>query len=100
VLKAQIREARRLGYTTNWEENNIGVGSVAAHVRCPYLGQVLAISIGFPTQAVKRAEMPQLGEIVRKAADALAYRLYGIARSDFDTPPSAALVSAGQGAGC
>jgi DNA-binding IclR family transcriptional regulator len=99
VLKAQIQEARRLGYTTNWEEHHIGVGSVAAPVRCPYLGQVLAISIGFPTQAVDRAEIPQLGEVLRKAADALSYRLYGEARSDRDHSATAAPMAAREEAG-
>ena len=76
-LMAQLREARRCGYTSNWEENHLGVGSVAAPVPSPRHGQVMAVSLGFPTQLVDRADLPRLGKAVHVAAEEIARRLYG-----------------------
>lgn len=76
-LIAQLRDARRCGYTINWEENHIGVGSVAAPVPSPRPGQVMAVSLGFPTQLVNRSDLPRLGKAVRMAAEEIGQRLYG-----------------------
>jgi DNA-binding IclR family transcriptional regulator len=76
VLKTQLREVRACGYAVNWEENHLGVGSVAAPVRTPKSDLVAAISLGFPTQLIRRPDMRRLGEIVRDAAARLSRRLF------------------------
>lgn len=69
-LKAELHATRERGYSVNWEENQPGVGSVAAPIVSPDGRPAAVLSIGFPVSFVARSEIPSLGKaIVSKATD-------------------------------
>ena len=73
-LKAELAAIRARGYSINWEENTVGVGSVAAAIPGAKDGFVPVLSIGFATSQIERKEIPALGVRVAKAAGAIGKR--------------------------
>jgi IclR family acetate operon transcriptional repressor len=73
-LKAELAAIRARGYSVNWEEHTVGVGSVAAAIRSAADGSVPVLSVGFATSQIERKEVPALGERVAKAAGAIGKR--------------------------
>lgn len=75
-LKAELASIRARGYSVNWEENTVGVASVAAPIPDAADGFVPVVSIGFATSQVERKEVPALGERVAKAAREIGRRCH------------------------
>lgn len=69
-LLEDLRATRERGYSANWEENQLGVGSVAAPIVAPDGSPSAVLSIGFPISLVQKSELALFGEAVaRKAAE-------------------------------
>ncbi|HEY5900705.1 MAG TPA: IclR family transcriptional regulator [Burkholderiales bacterium] len=73
-LKADLAVIRARGYSVNWEERFIGVGSVATAIPGGIDGSIPIISVGFATSQVRREDVPALGERVAKAAKEIGRR--------------------------
>lgn len=73
-LKRELATIRLRGYSVNWEENNVGIGSVAAAIPAATDGFVPVVSVGFATSQVERKDVPALGERVAKAANEIGRR--------------------------
>lgn len=67
-LKQNIQQVRKVGYSINWEENTLGVASVAAPVRDEMGYAMIVISLGFAISQVRRDGMAALGEKVKRTA--------------------------------
>ena len=67
-LQTELATIRQRGYSVNWEENTVGVGSIAAPIR-DASGDLLAVlSIAFATSQVERSQIASLGAQVFKTA--------------------------------
>lgn len=81
-LKADIEKIRARGYSLNWEELTLGVGSVAAPIYNEKKGLLAILSIGFATSQVARQDMPQLGERVVRTANEISLRVINDAKKN------------------
>ncbi len=77
-LKEVLRQVRSRGYSVNWEENQLGIGSIAAPIADGHW--LSAVGIAFPVAAVRKAEIPALGARVAECARAISRRLMVLAR--------------------
>jgi DNA-binding IclR family transcriptional regulator len=73
AMKEFLRQVRARGYATNWEENQMGIGSIAAPIMDAHA--MSAVGIAFPVAAVRKAEIPALGARVAECARAIARRV-------------------------
>ena len=71
-LLREIEHTRQRGYSTNWEENNLGVASVAAPILSSHLGELFVLSLGFATSQLKKPALTQLGVLVKSKAKHIA----------------------------
>ncbi len=72
ALLRRLRQVRARGFSINWEENTIGVGSVASAVRNANGSPVCILSVGFATSQVTRSELAGLGRQIKVAAAQLS----------------------------
>jgi len=76
-LRRELELVRERGYATAYEELVEGFVAVGAAVR-NHEGQVIAaMSVGGPTVRMTRSRLPQLGRLVREAAERVTKRLGG-----------------------
>lgn len=73
AMKEFLRQVRTRGYATNWEENQMGIGSIAAPIADGH--SACAVGIAFPVSAVRKTEIPVLGARVVECARAISRRL-------------------------
>jgi IclR family transcriptional regulator, acetate operon repressor len=77
ALRRELETVRERGYATAVEELVEGFAAVAAAIR-NHEGQcIAALSVGGPTVRMTRARLPQLGRLVRDAAERITTRLGG-----------------------
>lgn len=72
---ADLKAARRCGYTVSDEENLVGVHAIGAPVRDGSGATVAAVSGALARHEVTRARLPALATLVREAADRISSRL-------------------------
>jgi len=75
ALVAEIRKARKQGYTLSEGENIIGIYSIGAPLRDSNGRIVAAISGALPQAMVSRAKLDQLGAVVAATAERISQRL-------------------------
>lgn len=75
LLKAQFTESRRLGFSTDDEEHELGVRCVASPIFNHLGGVAAAVCIFAPIGRLAPAEMPNVGEEVAKAAQEISREL-------------------------
>ncbi|MDH6590308.1 IclR family acetate operon transcriptional repressor [Variovorax sp. TBS-050B] len=68
-LHETLGEVRRAGYAVDDEQNALGLRCIAAAIRDEHGQPFSAISLVGPTQRIKSADFPALGQTVRAAAD-------------------------------
>jgi DNA-binding IclR family transcriptional regulator len=73
AMKEFLRQVRARGYATNWEENQAGIGSIAAPIVDGH--SMSAVGIAFPVSAVRKSEIQALGARVAECARAISRRL-------------------------
>jgi DNA-binding IclR family transcriptional regulator len=73
AMKEFLRQVRTRGYATNWEENQAGIGSIAAPIADGH--SVSAVGIAFPVSVVRKADIPVLGARIAECARAISRRL-------------------------
>ncbi|MDI3470553.1 MAG: Transcriptional regulator, IclR family [Pseudolabrys sp.] len=71
ALLKRLAEVRAKGYSTNWEERTLGVGSVAAPVKAADGSPLCVLSVGFATSQIKREQVGSLGRDIKAAAKQL-----------------------------
>jgi DNA-binding IclR family transcriptional regulator len=74
-LKVDLARVRQLGYAVNWQENTVGVASVAAPIRSRQLTAPAVISLAFPVSHVDRKQIPSIGKLLKAAAESIGARL-------------------------
>jgi IclR family acetate operon transcriptional repressor len=76
LLRRELDAASRRGFTLTYEENEIGVGAVAAPILAPRLSGdtecVGVISVAAPTNRMTRAEIEACGPLAAEVASRLA----------------------------
>ena len=76
VLRKELDAAGRRGFALTYEENEIGVGAVAAPVMAPRLSGgtecVGVVSVAAPTNRMTRAEIEACGPLAAEVASRLA----------------------------
>lgn len=72
ALLKRLAEVRTSGYSINWEERTLGVGSVAAPVNALDGTPLCVLSLGFATSQVKRDQIGVLGREIKSSAKQLA----------------------------
>jgi IclR family transcriptional regulator, KDG regulon repressor len=72
-LKEVLRQVRSRGYSVNWEENQVGIGSIAAPIAG--IQTASAVGIAFPIAAVRKADIPAYGARVLECGRAISRRL-------------------------
>jgi len=78
-LEKQLLDVQKSGYSINWEENTVGVASVAACIPGgPKNEEVQVISLGFATSQVQPSEIKSLGELVKKTANLIGQTYWGV----------------------
>ena len=78
-LKKQLLDVQKRGYSINWEENTVGVASVAACIPGgPNKEEVQVISLGFATSQVPQSDIESLGELVKKSAHLIGQTYWGV----------------------
>jgi len=77
-LKEVLRQVRSRGYSVNWEENQVGIGSIAAPIMGAHSGS--AVGIAFPISAVRKADIPAFGARIVECARAISRRLTVLTR--------------------
>jgi len=74
-IKAELEEASRTGFALSYEENELGVGAVAAPIKAVTLGEarecVGVVSMAAPTNRMSRADLEACGPIVKMATSRL-----------------------------
>jgi IclR family acetate operon transcriptional repressor len=75
VLKADLSAVRTRGYSVNWEENTVGVASLAAPISPKQSHTVAALALAFPASATAKKDMPRIGKLLSAAARTLTARL-------------------------
>lgn len=78
-LKNQLHQVHKQGYSVNWEENTVGVASVAACIPGgPKNEEVEVISLGFATSQVQQSDIESLGELVKNSANLIGQAYWGV----------------------
>jgi IclR family transcriptional regulator, KDG regulon repressor len=75
ALLKQLRSFRRLGYTWERNEGEIGLGCVGAPIFGPGREVVAAMSLTGTTHQVSTASIPVVGSLAKKYADQMSRRL-------------------------
>jgi DNA-binding IclR family transcriptional regulator len=75
TLLADLAQTRQRGYSVNWEENTIGVASIAAPLTSRHADTLAALALAFPAGAAAKKELPKIGKLVSNAARGLASRI-------------------------
>jgi IclR family acetate operon transcriptional repressor len=75
ALLKRLADVRANGYSINWEERTLGVGSVAAPVNAADGSPLCVLSVGFATSQVKKDQIGALGREIKSAAKQLAAAL-------------------------
>ena len=74
ALAADLKLTRTRGYSVNWEENTLGVGSLAAPVSSRHSDTLAALAVAFPARPETKKELAKIGKLISNAAKALAAR--------------------------
>ncbi len=74
-LMIDLRQVRQRGYAVNWQENTVGVASVAAPIPSRQLTAPAVISLAFPISHVARKQIPSIGRLLKAAAESIGARL-------------------------
>jgi DNA-binding IclR family transcriptional regulator len=74
-LMADLAQSRDRGYSVNWEENTLGVASIAAPVSSRHSHTLAAIAIAFPANPTVKKDLPKIGKLISAAARGLAARI-------------------------
>lgn len=74
-FKADLMQTRARGYSVNWEENTVGVASVAAPIASKHSDTIAAIALAFPANPAVKKDLPRLGKLLSAAARTLASRV-------------------------
>ncbi|MBV9347355.1 MAG: IclR family transcriptional regulator [Pseudolabrys sp.] len=74
-LRADLAKTRERGYSVNWEENTVGVASLAAPILSRHSNTVAAIALAFPANPAVKKDLPRLGKLLSAAAATLSARI-------------------------
>ncbi len=75
ALLADIAQIRVRGYSINWEENTIGVASLAAPVPSRHSNTLAALALAFPANPAIKKDLPRIGKLISVAACGLSARV-------------------------
>jgi len=75
ALIKDLAQTRSRGYSVNWEENTIGVASLAAPVTSRHAHTLAALALAFPASAAAKKDLTKIGELLSTAARSLAARV-------------------------
>jgi len=75
ALARQLTTFRRLGYSWERNEGEMGLGCVAAAIFGPQGEAVAALSLSGTTEQISRPKIPALGKLVKKYAQQMSARL-------------------------
>ena len=75
ALIADVVRTRERGYSINWEENTIGVASLAAPVPSRQSNTLAALALAFPANPTVKKDIPRIGKLLSIAARSLAARV-------------------------
>lgn len=78
ALVADLDLARTRGYAINWEENTLGVASIAAPVSSRHSDTLASLALAFPAHPATKKELPKIGKLINSAAQALAARAWKV----------------------
>ena len=88
----QLLDVQKRGYSINWEENTVGVASVAACILgSPKKEEVQVISLGFATSQVSQTNIDSLGELVKKSAHLIGQIYWGVTELKMQPNPQGKL---------
>jgi len=91
-LIKQLLDVQKRGYSINWEENTVGVASVAACILgSPKKEEVQVISLGFATSQVSQTNIDSLGELVKKSAHLIGQIYWGVTELKMQPNPQGKL---------
>ena len=82
ALEAQFRKFRKVGYCWEISEGEVGVACMAAPVFGPDREVLAAISLVGSTQQITKANLGQLGSLVRRYGERMSERLGGSAEPE------------------
>jgi DNA-binding IclR family transcriptional regulator len=74
-LNDDVTRSRARGYSINWQENMMGVASVAAPVPAQQINTVAALALAFPANQSARKHLAKIGKLVSAAAADLSARV-------------------------
>ena len=75
ALLADTAQTRSRGYSINWEQNTLGVASLAAPVPSRHSNTLAALALAFPANPAVKKDLPRIGKLISVAAQALAARV-------------------------
>ena len=75
ALNEDLAQTRARGYSVNWEENTLGVASLAAPVSSRHSHALAALSLAFPAHPAAKKDLPKIGKLLSVAARGLAARI-------------------------
>ncbi len=75
ALQRQLHMFRRLGYTWEQNEGEMGMGCVAAPLFGPHHQVVAAISLSGTTHQISKSKIPSLGALVKRSAHQMSASL-------------------------
>lgn len=75
ALNEELAKTRIRGYSVNWEENTLGIASLAAPVSSQHSHALAALSLAFPAYPAAKKDLPRIGKLLSVAASALAARI-------------------------
>lgn len=74
-LKSDLSQIRTRGYSINWEENTMGVASLAAPIVSRHSHTLAALALAFPATPAAKKDLPRIGKLLSAAGRALAARV-------------------------
>lgn len=74
-LDQDLAQTRARGYSVNWEENTLGVASLASPVSSRHSNTLAALSLAFPAHPSAKKDLPKIGKLISLAARGLAARI-------------------------
>jgi DNA-binding IclR family transcriptional regulator len=75
ALMAELAQTRARGYSINWEENTIGVASLAAPLSSRHAHTLAALAVAFPASVAAKKDLAKIGKLLSVAARGLAARI-------------------------
>ncbi len=88
ALTRDIEESRLRGFAIDDEEHAVGLRCVAAPIRNEFAEPVAAISISGPKARIEDARLPELGELVARAAAEVSSEYGAVANGATTLPPA------------